>query len=180
MEAWAKRIKALADDEELNDSDIAKIVGVAPNSVTQWWGRVQGKPPTKEIKSLPLVKIAKRLNTTAEYLLTGTPPASESQPVRLDGETLRLGITLVRGVLKANNVTKFDVLEDADEIVQAMQFVLARQLTSVTADNVLDFMQARAEKKNERTSRDGQADRYAGLEGKAKARAGRKPKASNG
>lgn len=160
------RLKGLREAKGLNLPQAAEIAGTTKQSASQI-----EKGITKVPGGLFLYRWAQFYGVSLEWLITGkgNQLQSQSQPARLDGEILRLGIALVRGALKANNVSKFDVLEDADEVAQAMQFVIAQRLTSVTADNVLDFMQARAEKANERTSGDGQADGHAGAEGSSAA-----------
>lgn len=144
MEPWAERLHSCMKAAGRIPADLARACKIGPGSVSGWFGK--GKP-TLMISGNHLVACCALLNVDPTYIMTGKGPIqSQSQPARLDGEILRLGIALVRGVLKANNVTKFDILEDADEVAQAMQYVMAQGLRSVTADNVLDFMQARAKR----------------------------------
>jgi transcriptional regulator with XRE-family HTH domain len=160
-----QRLKELREAAGLTLEEAGVIAGTSKQSASQI-----EKGTTKVPGGLFLYRWSKHYGVDLEWLITGKgdPLQSHSQFARLDGDTLRNGITLVRDVLKANNVQVFDVLEDADVVVQAMRYVVVHRLTSITPTNVLDFMQARAERANERTSRDGQVDRHVGAEGSPK------------
>lgn len=91
MEDWAKRIQLRLEeqaDKGLTEAGIARVCKMAPNSVTQWFGRVKGKPPSRGIRGHHLVATAKYLNTTAEWIMTGTGLKDSSQVAGIDPDTL--------------------------------------------------------------------------------------------
>lgn len=133
--------KALAD--ALNES---------PQRVSNWEARGLSKEGALAVQA--------KFSLNATYLLNGgsgpkTLTGKMSQPGRLDGAILRNAITLVKSALLANNVSRFDVVEDADEVAQAVNFIVARGINTVTADNVLAFMQSRASDRNVSTDGNG-------------------------
>lgn len=120
MKDWAKRIKEMADQRGLKDSDLARITGVKPNSVTQWWGAVKGKPATGEIKSEVVLALAKEFGTTVEFILTGR----QSHAVQIDPETIAHAFVAVEKALRKRGI-KYDAAQVPELLAFAYQERLA-------------------------------------------------------
>ena len=63
MEAFCKRFKELRLEKELKQSDFAKIMNLAPNTISSW-ERGNSSPDLNELK-----RIAQFFDVTADYLL---------------------------------------------------------------------------------------------------------------
>lgn len=94
MEEWAQRIHERMVAQGKIAAELARACKIKPGSVSGWFG--QGKP-TKMISGDNLVAVASFLNTSPEFIMTGRGAAeiAESQPERLDDETIAQGFELL-------------------------------------------------------------------------------------
>lgn len=97
MSPWAARIKELLGDRP--QSALAAACGIKPPSVSQWFS--DGVKRTSMIGGDNLIAVAKFLNTTPEWIMTGRGQRDLSQPVELDLEILKSAIVSVKKSLRA-------------------------------------------------------------------------------
>lgn len=73
------RIAAARKAKGLNQTQLAKMIGVTPGAVSQWeLGTVQ------EIGSWPMQRLCEALGISVRYLLTGIPPMSRAVHIEPD------------------------------------------------------------------------------------------------
>ena len=109
-----QRLEPLMLEKGLDEKDIAAIAGVKPASVSGW--KIEGSMP----KANTAVKIAKKLNTTVEYLVTGEDKSGLSQ---IEHDLLagfqQLNLETQREVLRYVNWMVHQAKEGADQDVPA-------------------------------------------------------------
>lgn len=83
MESFSERLEALLKSKSMTQTELSELVGCRRQTISDW--KKNGSFPTSDIA----VKIAKVLDTTVEYLVTGEE--SNLYKVQLDQlkETLR-------------------------------------------------------------------------------------------
>ena len=73
QESFNERFERLLLQNNLQKKDIAALVGISPNGISTW--KITGTIPRADIA----VKIAKVLNVTTEYLITGELSGLDSE-----------------------------------------------------------------------------------------------------
>lgn len=64
-ESFNERFERLLEEKNLQKKDIALKVGISPNGISTW--KITGTIPRADVA----IKIAKELNVSVEYLITG-------------------------------------------------------------------------------------------------------------
>lgn len=153
MAEWQQRIADLMVERDVNQSELAAAVGIRQAAVHKW---ISGK--TGSIEGANLVAVAKVLQTTAEYVMTGKNPPSQS--VRLDSTTLANAVYLAGEAIRLRGDS--DPLDPTDPvdieiITKACNWLQAEQISGKPSDsNLVEFMRSMGAKKNdERTGRTG-------------------------
>ena len=67
-EAFIERLERLLEDKGLQQKDLAEKVGISSNGISTW--KITGTLPRADVA----VKIARILDVTVEYLITGNIP----------------------------------------------------------------------------------------------------------
>lgn len=138
MEKWAERIKELADAKGVSDSELARACKTAQPSVHQWFNESpKGKPPTKMIKGDNLVAAARALNTTPEWIISGTGPKVASQSAGLSVLKLQVAIVSVRKAAESAGL-EIDEVQAAAAIAWAYGQLHVYPET-MTKDEMRDF-----------------------------------------
>ncbi len=72
-ESFNERFERLLEEKNLQKKDIALKVGISPNGISTW--KITGTIPRADVA----IKIAKELNVSVEYLITGELPGLNTQ-----------------------------------------------------------------------------------------------------
>jgi transcriptional regulator with XRE-family HTH domain len=102
MQGWAKRIKERLDagrKDGLSATGLARACGISQPSVSQWFNDSGSKKATEMIRGDNLLSAARYLNVRPEWILTGKGPATASQPLGLDRDTLEVSVISVKEML---------------------------------------------------------------------------------
>lgn len=97
MEDWAARISEIMSARGITAAEIARACKIQPGSVSGWFG---GGKATKMISGDNLVAAARRLGTTAEFIMTGNNNLPvQSHDERLDSDKLAIVLEVVEGAI---------------------------------------------------------------------------------
>lgn len=76
MDTFTDRLEALLKAKSMSKTELSELVGCRRQTISDW--KKNGSFPTSDIA----VKIAKILNTSVEYLITGEESHTESQELQ--------------------------------------------------------------------------------------------------
>ena len=105
MAPWAKRLWSMIESGEsdgLSMGGLIKATKAKQSSVWQWFKAPPGKKTTEKVRAEYLVRAAKYVGTSVEYLVTGKDAAS-SQSARLDEGKLAYMLVSLDDALKNMN-----------------------------------------------------------------------------
>lgn len=150
MSEWGDRIQRRRQDLGFSQTQLAHACGLKPASVNDW---ESGK--TKTIEGANLLRAARYLQTTPEWIIfgTGAGDAEVSQLGRRDTDTLDAGLRLIKAVAK---ITR----QPLDQAMNALAVSVAMEIVdeaeeSMDSSNVLDFMERFVRRLEERRQGDG-------------------------
>lgn len=150
MSDWGDRIQKRRQELGFSQTQLAHACGLKPASVNDW---ESGK--TKTIEGANLLRAARYLQTTPEWIIfgTGAEAAEASQLGRRDTDTLEAGLKLIKAVTKITRQPLEDAM-NALAISVAMEIVNEAE-EGLDDSNVLDFMAKFAERLEKRRQGDG-------------------------
>jgi transcriptional regulator with XRE-family HTH domain len=134
METIGERLRALREEKQLTLEQAAAVAATTKQSLSQI-----EKGVTKEPGGLAVYRWAEFYGVDLQWLITGKGPRqSGSQSARPDPETLAASLKLIR-LTYQNLDAEYDPEANALPLSLAYAYLMARQQSSVTAENVIDF-----------------------------------------
>lgn len=71
MNTWNERLAYALNKRGMKSSHLGKLINVAPSSISQWLGNIEGKKATKNISAENLSRVCEALNIKSDWLLHG-------------------------------------------------------------------------------------------------------------
>ena len=87
MNTWNERLAYALEKRGMKSSHLGKIIGVAPSSISQWLGTLEGKKETKNITAQNLSAVCEALNIRSDWLLHGIGPSGLDEELTIINTT---------------------------------------------------------------------------------------------
>lgn len=137
MEKWAERISERMAEKGLGDSDISRAIKAKQSSVWQWFNAKAGKKCTQMIRGDNLMAVARLLDLSPEWILTGRGPRELSHYLGLNAHKLEVAIVSVRKATEAMGLVLDE--KNAGSLISLAYRELGHYPDSLDKHEMLDF-----------------------------------------